>query len=353
MNKLKFYVLCCRNLIALKRHEKTVPKEDLCIVINTLDSVFQEHAISYCQEAGIEYHVTASDGTAATGKNCFLDVFEASDNDYAVLIDGDDFITPHGTWTYKQLANTDSPPDVLSLEYQYGLYRAWGYNPVHRVQTIEDWNTYNPDRIPGWGTRCFYHPKQWWEAGLKGDLVEVLEVDVDGFSQELYDVHKSWITHCYNYINKWETHCRIVWFSKAAANGYRFDKSFVVGEDTVLYFEYKHAHMQGQLVMKHLFDRYPTYVYDTRISGVVEQEKDKNGEDRGWLAWLKVLNNKYNEMEAAGMMYTEKVPELKVHTYTPPGETFNPADYDIVWPEGYKPDVLGLVNYPGKEIIKL
>lgn len=352
MSSLKFYVLTCRNLFALKRHEKIIPKEDLCIIINTQNSTYEAEAVSYCQTAGIEYHVTASDGTAATGKNSFCDIFEASTNDYAVLIDGDDFITPHGVWTYKQVAAMPTPPDVVALEYQYAFYRAWGYTPIIPAQ-VEDWSIYDPDRVPAWGTRCFTKPKVWWEEALSGDLIKVGENEPDDFAQTLHDIHKAWAIHCHKYINEWETHCRLVFFSKKAVNGFRFDNQYKVGEDTLMYFELKHAHMQGNLVMKHLFDRYPTYVYDTRIGGVVEEAKDENGTDRGFVEWLTLLVQGYDELELAGKMHEEKLPELKVHTYTAPEDTFNADDWDIIWPEGYRPDVMGLVNYPGKRFIKL
>ena len=38
---VKFYALCCRNTEALKRHIETIPKEDLIVIINTLDSDFE------------------------------------------------------------------------------------------------------------------------------------------------------------------------------------------------------------------------------------------------------------------------------------------------------------------------
>ena len=41
---VKFYALCCRNTEALKRHIETIPKEDLIVIINTLDSDFETDA---------------------------------------------------------------------------------------------------------------------------------------------------------------------------------------------------------------------------------------------------------------------------------------------------------------------
>ena len=35
-----------------------------------------------------------------------------------VQIDGDDYLTPHGVWLYKHLAESDSPPDAIALMNQ-------------------------------------------------------------------------------------------------------------------------------------------------------------------------------------------------------------------------------------------
>jgi hypothetical protein len=354
---VKFYALCCRNTETLKRHIETIPKEDLVVIINTQDSDFETAAVSWCTSESIEHYVTVSDGTAATGKNSVFDKFAESDNDYMVLVDGDDYITGHGVWTYKQIASLSTPPDVLALEYQIGIHNSTGYDPLNcglvDFPTIGD-NT-DPRTIPGTVIRPFKFPAEWWTTARAGEQVKVTPDDPDLFAATLNDVHQRWSNHCYDYINGWEVHCRMVFFSKAAVNtGLRFDPVHIVGEDTVLYFEYKHLHNQGSLVMKHLFDRYPTYVYDTRIGGVVEAEKDKNGHDVGWLNWLTILTNKYDELEAAGKMHTERLPELKVFTVPESEEqVFNASDWDIVWPEGYIPDVDNLVNYPGISKIKL
>ena len=356
MNSLKFYILCTRNINALKRHFSYIPKEDVHVVINTQDTEFEQEARQYCELENITFSVTTSDGTASTGKNAFLDIFESSDNDLAVLVDGDDFLTRHGVWTYKQIASMESPPDVLSLEYQYGMVAETGYNRVN--MSIDPSIVYNPfvgckDRnnptdILAAGFRCFLKPFQWWERGMAGKLIK--EREDDGFSAELNADHTSWVNHCYKYINKWETHCRIVMFSKKAVEGFRFDPALVVGEDTVLYFLYKHEHMEGRLEMKYLFDRYPTYVYDMRIDGVVEKSKDVGGRDRGWKEWLSTLVNSYDELESQGKLHTERLPELTVCSDSEAPDAITNAD--ITWPENYVPDIDYLVNYPGPRKVK-
>ena len=71
-----FYVLSSHNIYALKRQFKTLPKNKTTIIINTLDDTFREQAESYCKEEGLRHFITESDGTAATGKNSFLDQFD-------------------------------------------------------------------------------------------------------------------------------------------------------------------------------------------------------------------------------------------------------------------------------------
>ena len=76
MSGLRFYVLCCRNLKALKRHQRTIPLDQMTIVINTLDEEFEAEASQYCANEGIDYVITESNGTPAQGKNSVMDLFQ-------------------------------------------------------------------------------------------------------------------------------------------------------------------------------------------------------------------------------------------------------------------------------------
>lgn len=339
MSGVKFYALCCKSMPATKRHARYIPKEDLIIVINSQNSIYVEEASNWCFEEDIEYYVTTSDGTASTGKNKFLDIFKESDHDYAVLIDGDDFLTPHGVWTYKQIAQLPSPPDAIALVNQFGIFKERGYshfltheashsNPYFGVRDILD-----PDTILGVGIRPFRMTPGWWETALAGtNIPKTTETEV-----ALSAVHCRWANHVYRYIDNWETHLRLTWFSKAAANLSYFDTDLVVGEDTYKYLEFKDAHVKGTLSLVHYDDRYPTYAYDTRIDGVVQHALNSGGDDGtvGWLAWLSALTDKYDELEAAGRMHETSIPML-----------------EVPWPEGYRPDTVGLVNYPGANYIR-
>ena len=348
MKTVKFYALCCRNLKALKRHQQYVSADDLAIVINTLDEEFKSIAVQHCVDNNLEHYVTESDGTPSTGKNSVFDLFAESDYDYMVLIDGDDFITPHGVWAYKQIANSEEAIDALALAYQYGIWPESGYDPSLSQLADTKEHVLNPylgvkDKfdaasIPGYPSRCFLQTKKWWEDSKSGNTIDKF----DEFSEKFSDVHKRWANLCFKYISNWETHLRLVMFSKKAVINHRHNTDFVCGEDTLLYLDLKDAHVNGSLKLKHLFDRYPTYVYDCRVDGIIRQEKDKvNPEtglyqpDYGWFHWLEKLADKYEEYETLGKMHEREI------------------DYvDLPIPEEYTPNVLNLVNYPGSPTVK-
>lgn len=278
MNKeksIKFYVLCSSNLFCLKRHERTIPKEDLFVVINSLDGSFIQEAWKYCEDAGIECKVTQSDGTAATGKNSVLDIFDASPYDYAVMIDGDDFLTPHGVYAYKQIAQQEEAIDALALECQYGL--------IPHSSNFKNGFTKNggdPDKIVPSGGRLFYRPRDYWQAIEWGKL-------------------------CNKYISSRENHLRVVMLSKKASRLFRFDRRFTVGEDTLMYLNYKAEFVKGNLVLRHLFDELPTYVYDTRTDGVCAKHKSMYD-------WVSKLVQEYKRREAKGLMFEKTVPRIEV-----------------------------------------
>lgn len=369
MTTLKFYALCCRNLHALKRHKRFIPVEDLVVVFNSPDEDFIIEGRAWCISQGIEHYVTICDGTPSTGKNAVLDIFEKSDNDFMCLIDGDDFLTPHGVWTYKQLVASGKCPDALALEFQWGIYAETGYDHDIRelLRTQQDTlkahagspligtlDKTNPDTVHGNVGKPFYRPDSWWRDAMAGRIIRKFEGDQ--FSHDFCDCYTDWATLCYKYLSKRESHLRLVLFSKKIAeSGYRFDPEYKVGEDTIMYLDIKRGHVDGDVVLKHLFDRYPTYIYDQRVGGVCVEERHKGGPDIGWYGWLSKLVDKYKEYEAQGVMSEQEIERINVRTYVAPPEPDDPPEdmdqYDIIWPDNYKPDVCSLVTYPGAEVV--
>ena len=115
---MKFYVLTSSSITGLYKNCIVLPRKDTVVVINTLDDDYCSMAKRYCENNNIEYYVTESDGTPATGKNSVIDLFLASDNEYMVQIDGDDILTPLGIELYKSLAESRTPIDMIVLYRQ-------------------------------------------------------------------------------------------------------------------------------------------------------------------------------------------------------------------------------------------
>lgn len=330
MAKLKYYALCCRNLHGTKRHLDYIPKEDLVIVLNSwtaeggevgeINAQYLVDAEAWCISEGVEYYITESDGTPSTGKNSVLSLFRESDNDYMVLVDGDDYITKHGVWLYNIIAQSESPPDAIALEYQIGLLADEQYRSAP--------NQTNPKHIPAFAYRTFMHPHEWWQAALDGTYIPVF----DEYSRRLSEAHKKLHTFAYKYIDNWEHHLRLTFYSKkAAAEEFTFDPNLIVGEDTMQYNNLKYAWSQGQIDLRHLHEIYPTYVYDQRLDGIVCYA-NKRDEDWGTVNWMDALGAEYDRVVEEGRAVVEKPPYAVLPDF--------PADY--------VPDTDGLVNYPHK-----
>ena len=329
MAKLKYYVLCCRGMHATKRHLDFIPKEDLVIVINTWTDIpepeaavdnaqYKAEAEAWCIAEGIEYYITESDGTPSTGKNSVMKLFRESANDYMVLVDGDDYITPHGVWLYDKIAQSESPPDAVALEYQIGLNASTNYQGAPKKS--------NPECVPAYAYLTFYHNYQWWQKTLAGTYIPV----IDEYSRRLNDAHTRVYGFAHKYIDNWEHHLRITFYSKKAADPkYTFDPELIVGEDTMQYNNLKYDWSQGNIDLRHLHELYPTYVYDQRLDGIV-MYANKRDEDWGAIDWMEKLALAYENIIAEGRGVTEKPPFV----------------VPIEFPVDYRPDTNGLVSYP-------
>lgn len=286
---VKFYVLVSSNRFALKRHENTIPKEDMVIVINTKDQLFEQDAVEYCTSNGIEHYVTESDGTPSTGKNSLLDLFESSQNDYAVMVDGDDIITDYGVSYYKQLAASTNTPDVVALKNQVGfnigLIHYSSSNPGFETDKHGD---VNPDSV---------HPRKWYPFKQKNVLEDCVESLPVGSTQ------RTWAEYCLKYIGSNETHHRVTFISKKAASMYRFNE-LVIGEDTCMYLDYYDAHKRGALnLVFHNEEENPTYQYDSRVGGIVEKKNAESRQKGEMPDWLGKLVDKYKEYEQLGKLW--------------------------------------------------
>lgn len=325
MNKLKFYVLASNNMHTLKRHinpqRSNIPKEDLYVIINTLNENFKDAAVEWCTKEKIDFSVTESDGTPATGKNSFLDIFSNSENDYAVLIDGDDFLTPHGVATYNKIANLLEPPDAVCLKLGFALtadYYSYGY--------IEHTQGLNPENFNGIASRYFY--VKHWRMLIDGTLarekyLQFASAKID--FNVLKNSMKEWAEYSRKSLDGLETHMRVTFISKRAAK-YRFDNTMIVGEDVMNLIDLKHAAHNGEITMFKIDETLPTYIYEQRTHGISAYTSRKN-DGVGWIDWLQLINKKFKQKEKENKIHEQKLPEL-----------------NLDWPREYVPNTFGFGN---------
>jgi len=309
MTKLKYYALCSRNLYLTKRHLAKIPKEDLVIVLNSLNEQYLSQAQSWCIENSVEYYITKSDGTPATGKNSVFDLFLKSDNDYMVLIDGDDYITPHGLRVYNIIAQSETPPDAVALENQYAIIR----DPIIDKFVPEEMEL-DYDRVNGRACRYFIESEDFWQAAISGNAIIIN----NEFTKKCSDAHQKVYKYSYNNLNGTESFLRITFYSKVGAK-YKMDSNFIIGEDLIHYFDIKNAFANGKLKLMHMDELYPSYVYDQRGPGI-HIEHIQSGDEK-WLEWHQKLGNKLEKLDKEGKLTNIPVPKL----------TFN-------WPDDYKPE---------------
>ena len=306
MSKLKFYVLTTRRLDRLKRHLDPnisgIPKEDLVVVINSLNNSYVQRASDWCEEENIEYYITESNGTAGKGKNSVLNLFNGSDNDYMVLVDGDDYLTPHGVWLYKHIAEYETPPDCICLFNQVALVLDIKKQDIIRKKFEEggadavsgddimvkasfpftiDWRTY--DNFINENGRSI--PPR--------DLIE---------SKKYYNKMRL-------YAEKAEAHCRVTWYSKKASS-IPFKEELKVGEDTQQYLMLKNEAYHGRINILCTDELTPTYIYDNSIPGVV-CEVGEFGTNT--FNWMYHYNIEISSMERKGLLHNDfHLPEMKV-----------------------------------------
>jgi len=276
---VKFYVLTSGHFTALLRHNSpkysNIPKEDTIIVINSLDQDYIKKAEKYCKDVGIEYYITESNGTPAKGKNSVLDLFLASDNDYCVMIDGDDFLTQHGVEYYKSVENKKIVPDALCLKD--GLI----------IKTID-----GKDKLFTIKKETHYVSVE--ELYRRYSLIEGIEheqaLELANSMSKLVDTQK--------YLELNQTFNRVTWLSKKAAQ-FRFDEDVVISEDTLHFLTLKDQAIKNKLKVYTLYENPATYIYDNRNESTVFKYS-KNETD---LSWVHVFKNKLDIMEKESKLH--------------------------------------------------
>ena len=288
---MQFYILTSGNLKALKRHFDSeysgFKKKDAVVIINSLNEDYIKEAVSYCTNKKIEHHVTESNGTPAKGKNSLLEAFLASDNDYCVMIDGDDFLTPHGVWMYKHLAGLETPPDAVCLINQRSIKKI-----NHKPYSVKPFTVDYENLL----TLDYLHMFN----ELRG-----LSIPKATYYSTLYN---NYYTEQRKYSEGDEIHCRVTWVSRKAAS-FKFNEELIIGEDTLHMLRLKHEALEGRLNFYTNDEQPATYIYDERTPGTV-QKTSKFGIDYEWMNdYLVALE----EMEKKNYLHENtRLPELKI-----------------------------------------
>lgn len=281
---VKFYILTSGHFNSLLRHNSpkysNIPKEDMVVVINSLDEEYIKKAEKYCKDVGIEYHITESNGTPAKGKNSVLDLFLASDNDYCVMVDGDDFLTQYGVEYYKNIVNNKIIPDALCITNGLCLVEHMG-KPTLSSLRAEGKKLFDPNK---YFQNYMSEYNSSYEDALKStnNLIKLHE------TQEKYS-------------ERHQTFTRVTWLSKKAAK-FTFDEDLIIGEDAIQFFKLKHEAITNGLKFFTL-DEYPaTYIYDQRTIGTVRTETKEHFEQD----WVDDFILKLDSMDKQNKLYEDK-----------------------------------------------
>tara|TARA_B110000093_G_scaffold182762_1_gene230318 strand:+ start:1272 stop:2171 length:900 start_codon:yes stop_codon:yes gene_type:complete len=294
-----FYVLSSHNIYALRRQFNTLPKNNTTVILNTLNDTFREQAESYCKEEDLRYFITESDGTAATGKNSFLDQFDKDDVPHAVLIDGDDFLTRRGVKCYQRMMGNNDSPDAVVLFNQISIISEDNLS-VDRTQSLTRPNEDVSNMV---GTKYTQGSVVVdWDILAQGDLVAE---NVPNIKEEEVEVFKRYITLLQHSMGIDELSTRLVFMSRKVLQ-YRF-KSLVVGEDTLQYLEIKDAHDRGELKLVAHDEKHPTYMYDMRISGIAVKESGR-GKGKGFISWMSTLLKELENLHGQNKLHKTRVP---------------------------------------------
>lgn len=273
LTMFKFYVLWSKNVTYLETVTRNLPPENTIIVINTLLKDEEKLGVSFAETHGIEYHVTESDGTPATGKNSVLDLFLASDNEYMVQIDGDDYLTDHGVYLYQELAKHPMAPDMVCLYRQSaiaenGIIFCPFYKSGQRLDYDILYNLFS--KKPRY--KKYRHLAHQW-------AMDRLEFD----------------EFMYEHMESDEFLCRMVFHSRYVASLMRYNNELFVGEDTLQFLKLKKMALNGELLMLRRKERghqEATYIYNDFSKGIM---RDMYNDNWGWTRQL--LDTIYKEKD--------------------------------------------------------
>ena len=273
---LRFYVLTSRNLKCLKRHFASLPRTETTVVINTTLDWYREEAAEWCARNKIDYVVTKSNGYPGRGKNSVIQHFLASEYDYMVQIDGDDFLQPHGVNLYRAISASAQPPDGVVILHSL----SWSNN---RKIEGDLWlpNPFMPDfekEISKYFDAC-------------PEIVEKVEY----FRENKKELKRNYVQHCKDN-DRWNfpgesrqsMDCaRLIFYSRRLAELVTFRENLMIGEDSLVNYQVRDLAYKGLVELQKINDvEEHSYIYDLQNSGIVKRLTNRLDWD-----WVKPLND--------------------------------------------------------------
>ena len=272
---LRFYVLTSRKFECLKRHFRSLPKDQTTVVINSTDDLYIAKAYEWCREEGIDVTITESNGRPGKGKNSVLQHFLASECEYMVQIDGDDFLQPHGVNVYNWVSE-NNPPDGIQLVYG----NTWSDHSNHaELYGVHPWKknylNWVKDSFPLEKRGHYYHMYERREEYFK----TFREIDKQAFKWNYPDAVAP--TEC----------ARLIFYSRKLAELVKFREDLLIGEDALVNYQVRDMDWNKEITLKKILDsRERTYSYDLNNSGIVKQtERESNYE------WLQPFHDAVDE----------------------------------------------------------
>ena len=288
--------------------------KDAVVVINTLDKDYERVVSQWCSEKGIEHYITESNGNPGKGKNELLKIFQESDNDYMVQIDGDDILTPYGVDLYKSLAK-ENAPDSIIIYHQWAQYiDRFGQRIYSRIMNNQDRPAnYKKDyaHFAKYVPMMYNHsPSYRKKVKAQGGIDKVCDLYAT-YTGQVHELTRQFNETYFSHVTEQmmvDNHCRPVWYSKKAAK-FRFDEEMRIGEDTRFYLHLKHAHYTGNLEVRRLKEIPCTYVYNNMYGGIVAEES--NGMTN--MDWMKLfMDNIDKDIKEGKVGKHPNLPELQI-----------------------------------------
>ena len=305
--------------------------KDAVVVVNTLSKDYEKEVSLWCLSKGIECHITESNGNPGKGKNELLKIFQKSDDDYMVQIDGDDILTPYGVNLYKSLAKENAPDSII-------IYHQWAQHIDNYGQRVFVRIMNNPDR-PANYKKDYAHFAKYVPLMYRHNLEYRKKVQKMGgiekvchlygrYTSEVHalnrELNETYFSHVTNQMMV-DNHCRPVWYSKKAAK-LRFDEEMRIGEDTRFYLQLKHKHFKKELEVKRLKEIPCTYVYNNMYGGMVAEASNGMTD----MDWMKLyMQNVRKDLEEGRIGKHPNLPELPVFVQDQVKDYHVTEDFDI------------------------